>query len=190
MPDLPKDPNLPKDAKTLTNPDLIGFLPMIYVAWADGDLAPDEVRAICARVMEAMGADASCRDILGSWLNPERPPSAPDLQRLLGAIRAAASGLDRRQRRSLTRLGVELAEVSGRDLAAPELRALEDVERALGVVGSEAARQILVAERPVPETGDQVGAFDVAAMQRLLDGNRSEMRERVKQVLSQSEFRY
>jgi hypothetical protein len=35
------------------DPDLLAFLPLLYVAWADGELEPGEIRALHARIEEA-----------------------------------------------------------------------------------------------------------------------------------------
>ena len=64
---------------------LAAYLPMVYVAWADGDLEPDEIAGIRARM--AAELPASCRDPLGSWLDPAAPPSAGELAALLAGVR-------------------------------------------------------------------------------------------------------
>ncbi len=82
---------------------LAAFFPLLYVAWADGDLSPEETRAICARVSATEGLERGCRDHLGGWLDPDNPPSARDLRALLTAIRRGAAELSPERRRSLTR---------------------------------------------------------------------------------------
>lgn len=68
-------------------PGLLPFLPLLYVAWADGDLEPDELRLIGSKVDAAEGLTPSVRAALGRWLDPEAPPSAQSIQDLLAAIR-------------------------------------------------------------------------------------------------------
>ena len=59
------------------DPDLLAFLPLLYVAWADGELEADEIRALHSRIEGATGGlGRSCQDSLGRWLDPGRPPSA------------------------------------------------------------------------------------------------------------------
>ncbi len=53
------------------SPELLPYLPMIYVAWADGDLQPAEIRAICSRLEATEGLDGKCRKLLGVWLDPD-----------------------------------------------------------------------------------------------------------------------
>ncbi|NJK88697.1 MAG: TerB family tellurite resistance protein [Myxococcales bacterium] len=78
---------------TLEGVDLLPYLPMVYVAWADGDLTHDEIATIRARVGNApLSSDDRAR--LAEWMDPDRPPSASDVFRLLHRIQAAAVALD------------------------------------------------------------------------------------------------
>ncbi len=171
------------------DPALRAFLPMVYVAWADGDLEAAEIRAICDRVTATLGEDASCTDALGRWLDPERPPGAGELAGLLTAIRSAAAGLGPARRRSLTELGLDLARAAGHETAPAERRALAELEEALGIAGPEAARALLVPARPAPEPAGLPPAFDPTALTRLLDGEQRPERERLRELLCRPEFR-
>ncbi len=156
----------------LDDPRLAAFLPLLYVAWADGDLSPEEIRSICARVSTTEGIDSGCRDHLGGWLDPDNPPSASDLRALLTAIRRGAGELSREKRRALTRLGLELARVDGHDVPPSEIQAFQEIEQALGVAGAEVSRSLLTPVRPAPEARPAEAPFEVPAMTRLLDGER------------------
>ena len=61
-------------AQILQEPRLLAFLPMLYVAWADGALDDGEVRAICDQTSARL--DRDCAELLGRWIDPERPPGA------------------------------------------------------------------------------------------------------------------
>jgi acyl-CoA oxidase len=132
----------------LGDPGLLPFLPLLYVAWADGSLEPDELRLIGSRVDAAPGLAPAVRAALRRWLDPERPPSATSLQSLLVAIRRAAGSWTASQRLNLTALGAELARSSGHVVSAAEREALRGLEEALGVPGEEAARRVLAWRRP------------------------------------------
>ena len=73
---------------------------MLYVAWADGNMTAAEIRGICSRIEGVDGLEGNCRGVLGSWLDPEKPPSAQELQTLLTVIRRAARRLSLDERRS------------------------------------------------------------------------------------------
>ncbi|MGB5550296.1 MAG: hypothetical protein WBO74_07355, partial [Thermoanaerobaculia bacterium] len=82
-----------RDLRVPDAPELLPYLPMLYVAWADGDLEPVEIRAICTRLGTTEGMDEDCQQFLEGWLDPENPPSATDLTTLLAAIRTAAASM-------------------------------------------------------------------------------------------------
>ncbi len=178
-----RKPELPRD-----DPRLLPFLPMLYVAWADGDLAPDEIRSICTQVGAAV--DQTCQAALGSWLDPEEPPSAQDLHRLLATIRGAADHQTLPERATLTDLGVQLARSEGHEPQPAELRALKEIEGALGIGGAEASRSLMVSGRPVIPHLEKRAAFDIQALTLLLDGEYHEIRQVLRGLLSEPAFQH
>ena len=184
---MPKpDPTVRELAR---DPVLLPFLPMLYVAWADGDLDPSEVEHICTRLGD-ITTDAPCRSMLRSWLDPQNPPDAASLQALLSAIRSRAAQLDPAARRTLSQLGLELAEQSGHVIGEAEKRALEELETSLSIVSAEASRSILRAERPDARDARRRAAFPVKAMTELLEAPHREIRSSLKRLLAHQEFSY
>ena len=173
----------------LGEPGLLPFLPLLYVAWADGDLEPDELRLIGSKVDAAEGLPPAVRTALGRWLDPEAPPSARSIQDLLGAIRRGAAGLTASQNLNLTDLGMELVRSTGHPVQPVVRDALRALEAALGVAGSEATRRILIGERPAPPAAEPRPAFDTEAMSRLLDGEHRALRNDIRSLISQPAFR-
>ena len=168
----------PALSRLLADPDLLPFLPMVYVAWADGDLGPEEMGEICRRL------EGDCQRFLGPWLDPSTPPSAADLERLLRRIHRIADGLDRRQRLGLAALGLELAQAEGRVVQEPERQALVAIEEVLGIAGSEAARQLLASRRPAAPTHLASPEFELATVREWLDGDQHRVRQRVRGLLA------
>jgi acyl-CoA oxidase len=179
-----------RDLRVPDSPGLLPYLPMIYVAWADGDLQPAEIRTICSRLEATEGLDGKCRDLLADWLDSDRPPTAGDLAALLATLRTAAASLPTGKRRSLVELGVELAAAVGHETSTAERQALEAIEESLGLISTEAIRRLLWAERAKPQRTEPEASFEVGAMTRLLDGEQMAMRERVRSILSRPEFAY
>jgi len=179
-----------RDLRVPDAPELLPYLPMLYVAWADGDLEPVEIRAICSRLGTTEGMDDKCQQSLQGWLDPENPPSARDLTRLLATVRLAVASMPVGKRRSLAELGVELAATAGHQTSATELQALEAIETSLGISGSEVVRRLVRPERAAPEAAGPPPAFEVAAMRRLLDGDQLAIRDKVRGILSRPEFGY
>jgi len=170
------------------DPALLPFLPLLYVAWADGSLEPEELRLIGSRISAARELAPAVRETLQRWLDPEKPPSPTSLQGLLATIRKATSGWTANQRLNLTALGRELARQSGHVVSAAELAALRMLEEALGVPGEEASRRLLAWRRPAPPETELPIGFDPRAMTRLLDGARHELREEIRRLLSEPTF--
>ena len=170
---------------------------MIYVAWADGILNESEIEAISAKVRQQSWLDERTRQAVCGLLDPASPPSPRRLRAIRTAIQRLARDLPKTQRRSLAELGVELVRRDGggeaRDWANPEARrALDEIERALGVIGTEAGRELLTEEVAAPAVAraEVEPAFDIAVMTRLLDGEHREIRERVRSLLREPMFRY
>ena len=190
---LNSQPPAPSDRRDLHVPDrpeLLPYLPMLYVAWADGDLEPAEIRAICSRAEMTEGMDEKCQQFLKGWLDPENPPSARDLTTLLASIRSAAASMATGQRRSLVELGVELAAAAGHESSPAERQALEAIEKSLGLISTEASRRLLRAERAKPRLTEPEATFGIDAMTHLLDGEYRAMRDKVRGILSRPEFAY
>lgn len=188
--ETPPRPTAERDLRVPDSPELLPYLPMIYVAWADGDLQPAEIRAICSRLEATEGLDAKCRELLDDWLDPDRPPTAADLAALLATLRSAAASLPTAERRSLAELGVELAAAVGHETSTAERQALEAIEENLGLISTEAIRRLLRAERARPKRTEPEATFDIGSMTRLLDGEQRAMRDRVRGILSRPEFAY
>ncbi|MEE8526031.1 MAG: acyl-CoA dehydrogenase family protein, partial [Thermoanaerobaculia bacterium] len=164
------------------DPDLLVFLPMLYVAWSDGDLSPAEMGEICRRI------DGDCQQLLGPWLDPRNPPSAVELQGMLATVRGRAENLDAEEKLNLTSLGLALAQAGDRQVSDEERQALSEIETVLGVTGFEAARQMLATRRPAEPLREPEPAFVAAALQRLLDGEEADHRDRLRTLLSQPRF--
>jgi acyl-CoA oxidase len=127
----------------LSTPALRGIWPVLYVAWADAVLTPDEVREILEVARELPGLDVGALAVLSEWMVPDSPPSAAELAGLRERIREelGASAFE-----SLAEAGLALLDASCR--TAEQLAGLRLVESAAGVHGAAAARALLAADHP------------------------------------------
>jgi len=175
---------------------LLPFLPLVYVAWADGELSHSELESIASQVASQGGLDAECRRRLAGWLDPADPPSARELGAILRTIRQIAPALPDDFRLTLAELGCRLVETdseaqgAGADPAVES--ALADLEAALGIAGTEASRELLTRVRPlqVGEPKRAKPSFSPAVLQALLDAPYAEVRSRIRKLLSRPEFDY
>jgi len=190
MTETPFPEHLPPSDRPLDNPRLIPFLPLLYLAWADGELSDEEAGEICRRVSAIEGLDGDCRHVLGPWLDPAHRPGPRELQALLATIRRTVADLPGAVGQPVREWAGELARVAGREISAAEEAALAALEEALEITGPEAARRLLgparIAGPPPATTPEAVPEipFDPAALGRLLDGPEHELRGRLRDEIS------
>lgn len=171
--------------RSLHDPRLLPFLPMLYVAWADAELNAEEIDAI----RTLLPASARCLD---AWLDPDDPPSALEMGRMLALLRRAADTAETAEKLDLIGLGRRLAQAHREDeapISEQEREALERIADQLGVAGTEAARQLLASRRGAQQTHEPPPSFDVEALTQRLVGGRPEVRHRVLELLTEPEFR-
>jgi acyl-CoA oxidase len=177
---------------SLDDPQLRPFLPLLYVAWADGSLTEPELAQARDRVASRPWLTPRARRALSSWLDPERPPKPEELDELLATIRETAGTLARKERRSLADLGVAMLDVN-QDSGCSEEQArgaLEELEAALGVVGHEAGRQMLAGSAPAAEAKQEAEAsFEVGELRARLDGPHAGAREQARMFLAEPAHR-
>jgi acyl-CoA oxidase len=190
----------PKIADLIGHPQLLPIAPMVYVAWADGDLTDDEIRSVRSTAAEQDWLDEPAKSLLAKWLDPNSPPSATQLTRLRRAIADAAGKLADEQRWSLAELGVRIAKLEGPGeepewLDADVHQALLELEQGLGVVGADVTHALMhgLDQRGLDRHGDehfdeQAPRFDVDEMTRLLDGDVRDIWEEVREVVGGDEF--
>ncbi|MCP4805309.1 MAG: acyl-CoA oxidase [Proteobacteria bacterium] len=159
---------------------LLPALPMLYVAWADGELTDCELDLL----------RSSCNlEGLDAWLDPQQRPSATRLRLLLSRIRAAARDLDLDQRHDLVDLGLAIARVEGADWdpkAVESLRALQD---ALGFHGAEAVAEFLPAGTEVPSP-ESASVVETSTLAQALDEPRPWVRHETRALLEEPDFQH
>jgi len=167
----------------------------VYVAWADGVLTTSERARIHERLGRTEWLNEDARSLLQEWLDPSAPPSPSSLQALRGRILSLGPEAAGETRRSLVALGIDLARAGGsrdgpwQDAAA--LEALNELEAALGVVGHEAARDLLSESAAVGEVSAAApGGPSVAALREYLDRPHGELRREVLELLGDPRFRF
>ena len=66
---------------------LLPFLPLLYVAWSDGNMELAELRAICSRVVDVWKMSPQDREQFARWLDPDQPPTENELGEMLARVR-------------------------------------------------------------------------------------------------------
>lgn len=165
---------------TAAEQSILPLLPMIYVAWADGELTDAELDTLRQALP---GPDHA----LQQWLDPASPPDAARLANLLRRLQAAAEDVGIPQRHDLIGLGLSIAGLSESDWSE-ERAAIQALETALGLYGRAASARFFPpaaspALTPPPE-------WTLEAMTALLDGPNAAWKERVRQQLTDPFFRH
>lgn len=149
-------------AHTLDAPGLAPFLPLLYVAWADGELSLPELDAFRDAIHRHSELDGTTMAALDDWLDPDRPPDAADLESLLERIHA------------------------GRERYLEGIQPVEDVAAALGMSYAETVRELLGETQPAPPHTFARG--NAALLQQFVDGREAATRARMRAVLSRPHF--
>ena len=178
----------------LSQPGVMIFLPILYVAWADAVLTSSEIKRISKRIDKEKWLSGEEKKLLTSWLNPDDPPSPEVLKSWLEIIKKNSDKVPRGIRQTLAQRGLEMAKISANgdsvDFTTREIAtALTDIEKALGVLGEESLADLL--KKPdvsKPATEDSI--FPTKDLTLLLDGEHHDLIKKVKKILSDPEFSY
>ena len=165
----------------LEDPQIRPFLPILHLAWSDGDLTDDELRAVRERVSASPWLDAKARTQLESWLDPAAPPSPATLDGWLEAVRTSSATLAPEERASLGAMAKALAPEGTAD------GAFDAVIDALGLDPQSAASLLTPAEAAPAPTHER--RFDPAKLQAVLEPSWPEARALAREFLAEPEHR-
>ncbi|MEO1713868.1 MAG: acyl-CoA dehydrogenase family protein, partial [Bacteroidota bacterium] len=173
------------------SPGILSLLPMIYVAWADQVLSPSEVRILQKKVSQLPSLTAADLALIQKWTNPQAPPSRELFQNWRIILSGYAAQIPTQERISLAELGLQMAKtVSDQATTWTEAslkNSLEELEEALGIVQEETYKSLFPEPLPnlVPKEPEHV---DIQKLKEHLDAPYSELRERVRSLLSDPVF--
>ncbi len=154
------------------------------MAWADGELASEELEQLRDQIRGAGLPEGA----LAEWLDPGAPPSAERLLHLLDEVRWRAAEVLPERRRSLTELGIAIAEADGEYPTREERAAILRIEEALGLGGPDAVATLFDPARPIAPLPDVRPRFDRDAMAGFIGGPAPETRRRVCALLADGRF--
>jgi acyl-CoA oxidase len=181
--------------KTKFSPQLSSLLPLFYIAWADSVLGPGEIALIEARLLDADWLSDEDKELVSLWSNPQNPPTEEQMAIWANAIRETAATLNPAAQISLAKLGVEMARTQTSDLSenwlsAEVVAALEDIEKALNLIGIEQHSELFgeLQRHAAQKTRLENKGFNPQEMQALLDGKHAALRKKVFTLLQDPVF--
>lgn len=123
---------------------IIPFLPLLYIAWADGVLEEHETEYIKNKINENEAIQAHTKQLLHKWLDPNLPPSARELLYWKNYITEHVNVLNSSEKFDLFSLGTVLAKDPNNDEWTNEKtkQSLGQIEHYLGISSHEAIRFI------------------------------------------------
>ena len=174
-------------------PGVQSLVPILYTAWADHILSPTEIKTLRQLAAEAPFLTSEDKETLLQWGQPTRPPS-PHLFRYWEVeLQRAADQLPPEKEQSLAALGLYMAQQASDKPDMwddPEIRQyIKSIESALGQVSLDTHRFIF--NLPEPETATKrLDAPLTEELQAILDGDYSDIRQRMRGLLSDPVFSY
>ena len=176
-------------ARPVDDPELLPFLPFIYLAWSDGELGEAEVVSICSEFSQT-GVDQDCRTAFVGWLDPQDPPSPDELSEMLDVIRARSASIADAGALDIESFARTLG-ASGRgeaELTPEEQEAIRMLGEQLGLAGSEPTRAIVGGTTTGQVLASQSLDVNVDELIQIRDGARHEIKERLRSLLSEPDF--
>jgi acyl-CoA oxidase len=173
------------------NPNLYVFLPILYTVWADAVLSPSEVSTLEGLIKSQSWLTEEEQQFLLGQLNPSRPPSPDEFIAWREEIKKVSNGT---AKDSLTDLGIKLAALYGDGSINTNLQnaksSLNKIESVLGFISHEAAYSFRSSHATITSAQATQQHFDVATLQKILEGDQSAVIQKVKTILSDPAFQY
>ncbi|MFT5886505.1 MAG: acyl-CoA oxidase [Arcticibacterium sp.] len=172
------------------SPGINSLLPLFYIGWADSVLSPSEMKIIRDHVNGMVFLTFSDKKQLLEWTDQKTPPTANTFKKWLEDIHENATQLDLENKLSLVQLGINMASQasSSEDQKvwdSPKVKSsINELEKALGVDNQ--LSQLAFYQTLDPSTIDEVKAekaFDIDALQAILDGPYAIHKQRAKKLL-------
>ena len=165
----------PRRVADLDDPQLRSFVPLLYVAWSDGDVTRTDREAIAARIDSQPWLRPAARQILDAWIMQR--PTPPELHQLFDLVKSMAGSLPPEARCTLAGFA---AEIAGN---AEERAAVVGIVHALGLDAAPVDGTFAKAHEPPPATPHD------EALARAFDGPDGALRGRLRTFLADPTLR-
>ncbi len=165
----------------MVDPQLLPFLPLLYAAWADGELTDDELTTLQHWLAQQGTLTPATRATVLAWLDPQNPPSPATLAAWQTELQQVAATADPDHTHTLTDLGTAIAHAEARAATRRELVVIAEM---FGLDGTRVA-EVLPTAPPLAHRHPRTPALAVDALRRVLDGPQAAARDEVREFLSE-----
>lgn len=169
---------------------ILSLLPIFYVGWSDSVLSPSEIKIIQDKLNDIDILTQEDRDYLIKYTDPLNPPSPIVFKSWVKAIKEYSQKIAPEEKLSLSELGMALIkEAYGHDslsLSNKTAQAIKSIEADMGLSNQMSTNILLhTLDKESKETSS---LFDSKCMQSILDGPYTEIRNKMRTLLSDRFF--
>jgi acyl-CoA oxidase len=171
-------------------PSLRSLAPLVLAAWEDRYLTPEELLSMRAALERAPGLDAAAHEVVRAWLDPAAPPPPCALAALERELADWLVGQPAARGGSLSELAARLAESSPGAADGNATRAaLAPLDDMVAYADLPTAGQRTPAATSM-QPPERERAASIARLRGALDGPYREVRDEVRSILADPQFRF
>jgi acyl-CoA oxidase len=177
-----------QQVQDLYTPAVRSFIPLLYVAWADGLLSPSEVKIIQKKINEQDQLTTQEKLVLNQWVDPQQWPDETTFRHWMLLMKEIGSEINLDATNAIVELGVAMAERTSMGGATPDVRrlasVLSELQQTLKLPPLSKYRALYGNAEPVVEED----AADEVTLQKILEGPSHDTKNRIKKVLADPQF--
>jgi len=168
---------------------LIPFIPLLYVAWADGILEQNEIEYIENQIQTNSSLKPETKKLVCKWLNPSNPPSARELAYWKSYIKKNAKFLSTTEKLDLFSIGQNLANPQSNNITTNKetQHSLTQIENYLGIAGQEAIHSVFddeVKNNIIQKDDFSTKPIYAEPLKQLLQNNNTALKAQVQNILN------
>lgn len=169
---------------------IVAMLPLIYIAWSDGILSPRESEFILSKINDYHFLKPREREIILSWIDPGIPPSEKLYSDWKNTLASRSKAFKKKEKETLLETSLEMAK-SCEDCDEPTYWTSPKTKDALFELQSELGIEHidLHSYLDADEEEDLNSDFEIQTMQKILDDDFHEFRNKIRTLLSYPEFK-
>jgi len=172
---------------TTVQDPLLPFIPLLYIAWADGILEENEITYIESKIKENTSLKPATKKIICKWLDPLNPPSPRELAYWKNYIKENATVLNPSEKLDLFSISKKLAKnPSNEEWINEETKvSLDKIESYLGIESHEFIRSVFETQTTYSTaiSSEKTNKNYVKSLKAILQHDNEAVKTKVKNIL-------